>query len=253
MFEYHPTFVQPTDETEKVWRYMDFPKLISILDKQCLFFSRGDKFNDPFEGSYPLANVLGRKNIPPYIPLDNISRFQQAMASLGDVNSHWPKHVGINCWHLNNHESAAMWRLYLQSNEGVAIQSTYKKLKDSFSVTTERVHLGLINYINYETDFFAADNILNPFVHKRKSFEHEKEVRALTMKWPTGEENGMNIIDDTIVGGVNVSVNLNLLIENIYISPSSPKWFVDVVTSTIQRYGCSFPILQSDLNKSAIF
>jgi hypothetical protein len=253
MFEYHPTFIQPTDETEKVWRYMDFAKLVSILDKQCLFFARGDKFNDPFEGSYPLQNVLGRQSIPAGIPVESIPQFQQIMASIGDVNRNWPKHVAINCWHLNNHESAAMWQLYLQSNEGVAIQSTYKKLKDAFSTASESVHLGLINYIDYETEFFAADNILNPFVHKRKSFEHEKEVRALIMKWPIGGVNGVNLDQDTIVGGVNVSVNLNLLIENIYISPSSPKWFVDVVTSTIQRYGYSFTLHQSDLKKSPIF
>ena len=36
--------------------------------------------------------------------------------------------TAVNCWHINEHESAAMWDLYLKSNEGIAIQSTYQKL-----------------------------------------------------------------------------------------------------------------------------
>lgn len=253
MYKDHPTFAQPNDETEKVWRYMDFPKLVSILDKSSLFFSRGDSFSDPFEGSYPLLNVLGRNHIPPNLTAPDIPKYQKAMASMGEINKHWPKHVSINCWHLNNHESAAMWQLYLQSNEGVAIQSTYKKLKDCFAPSSQDVHLGLIKYIDYEKDFFAADNMLNSFVHKRKSFEHEKEVRALVMKWPTGGGNGVDFSQTTIVGGINVQIDLELLIENIYVSPLSPQWFVDVVSSTIQKYGFLFPIIQSNLNKSPIF
>lgn len=253
MYKEHPTFTQPSDENEKVWRYMDFPKLVSILDKNSLFFSRGDQFKDPFEGSYPLLNVLGRNYVPPSISAPNIEKFQEAMASLGGINKNWPKHVGINCWHLNNHESAAMWQLYIQSNEGVAIQSTYKNLRDCFRPSSQDVHLGLVKYIDYEKEFFAADNMLNPFVHKRKSFEHEKEVRALVMKWPSSGENGIDLSQNSIADGINIQIDLKVLIENIYISPSSPQWFVDVVTSTVNKYGLSFPILQSDLNKSPIF
>jgi hypothetical protein len=252
MFKDHPTFIQPNDETEKVWRYMDFPKLVSILDKSSLFFARGDQFNDPFEGSYPLLNVQGRSHIPSGIPPSSIQKFQDAMADMGNINKNWPKHIGVNCWHLNNHESAAMWHLYLQSNEGVAIQSTYKKLRDSFSPSNEEIHLGLVKYIDYEKEFFSADNMLNPFVHKRKSFEHEKEVRAVIMRWPSGGSS-VDFSKTTILCGVDVPIDLKLLIENIYISPSSPQWFVDVVTSTVKKYGYSFPILQSSLNKSPIF
>ena len=53
VYEAHPTCVQPENETVKVWRYMDFTKLISLIDSQCLFFTRADKFDDPFEGSWP--------------------------------------------------------------------------------------------------------------------------------------------------------------------------------------------------------
>ena len=48
---------------EKIWRYLDFAKFINILDKKSLFFSRVDKLGDPFEGSFPKANVKKRRNV----------------------------------------------------------------------------------------------------------------------------------------------------------------------------------------------
>lgn len=35
----------------KVWRYMDFTKFVSLLDKRELWFTRADELNDPFEGT----------------------------------------------------------------------------------------------------------------------------------------------------------------------------------------------------------
>lgn len=30
----------------------------------------------------------------------------------------------VSSWHMNEHESTAMWRLYLKSDEGLAIRTT---------------------------------------------------------------------------------------------------------------------------------
>jgi hypothetical protein len=50
MYERNPVFEQPKDEAVKVWRYMDFTKLISLVDSRCLFFSRADKLGDLLMG-----------------------------------------------------------------------------------------------------------------------------------------------------------------------------------------------------------
>src|SRR5258705_185923 len=39
---------------------------------------------------------------------------------------------GIISWHMNEFESAAMWQLYANFDEGIAIRSTYKRLRDCF-------------------------------------------------------------------------------------------------------------------------
>ncbi len=86
---------------------------------------------------------------------------------------------------MNEHESAAMWKLYAQTNEAVAIQSTYQKLA---SCLPENVFVGVVHYIDYETQWLPEGNAMWPFVHKRKSFEHERELRALFEDLPINEK-----------------------------------------------------------------
>ena len=45
----------------------------------------------------------------------------------------------------------------------------------------------MVKYIDYDTEFIDSGNFLGPFVHKRKSFAHEQEVRALVLKPPIFE------------------------------------------------------------------
>ena len=53
----------PKNENAKIWRYMDFTKLVSLLEKRALFFCRSDKLGDPFEGSYSQANIKLRPTV----------------------------------------------------------------------------------------------------------------------------------------------------------------------------------------------
>ena len=40
----------PEDESV-IWRYLDFPKFVSLLKDRALFMTRADKFDDVFEGA----------------------------------------------------------------------------------------------------------------------------------------------------------------------------------------------------------
>ncbi len=255
MYKEHPTFIQPDDEEVKVWRYMDFTKLISLIDSRRLFFTRADKFNDPFEGSYPKINVRARQQLPSKMTKDMSAEAKEQLTELlrksGETNKHWPRYTAINCWHMNNHESAAMWHLYLKSDEGVAIQSTYSKLKKSLTDEAE-TFLGIVRYIDYDTEFLDSGNLLSPFVHKRKSFEHEREVRAVSSKWPVGEE-GFDFSIDSMDAGIEIKTDLEVLIEKIYVAPNSPAWFPELVRSVVNRYGYNFEVVYSRLNDSPLF
>ena len=251
MYKAHPVFVQPDNEAVKVWRYMDFTKLVSLIDSRRLFFARADKFNDPFEGSWPKVNVLARREIPDQLPAAAREGYVKALASFQTLDKMWPKYHAINCWHMNEHESAAMWRLYLKSDEGIAVQTSYRKFRSSFTDDKE-IYIGVVKYIDYETEWIDAGNMLLPFVHKRKSYEHEREVRAVVTQWPTGEY-GLDFSHDTIVAGLGIKVDVEQLIERIYVAPSSPAWFAELVGALVQRYGYNFPVVQSKLGEQPFF
>lgn len=251
MYEAHPIFVQPESEDVRVWRYMDFTKFVSLIESRCLYFTRADKFDDPFEGSWPKMNIVER-----HINILGLSQDAQEaeahIASMKEISQNWPQFHAINCWHMNEHESAAMWTLYLKSDEGIAIQSTYRKLRESIT-DDEKIYLGVVKYIDYEKEWIdAANNFLSPFVHKRKSFEHEREVRALLTKYPIGET-GFNYRQETIAHGVKIRVDVERLVEKIYVAPSAPDWLSGLVSAVAQRYDYTFEVVHSKLNEQPLF
>lgn len=168
---------------------------------------------------------------------------------MNDLNQKTKKEMAINCWHINDHESAAMWKLYLKSNEGVAIQSTFNRLIKSFSRTSISVNIGVVNYIDYETDFIPYGNAFAPYIHKRKNFEHEKELRCIISG--IGYQNKKLINLDK--GGAHVDVQLSHLIENIFVSPDSPQWVIDLTRDITKKYDVNCPIINSKLKDSPLF
>jgi len=269
MYEANPIFVQPENDDIPVWRYMDFTKFVSFVESQSLYFARADKFDDPFEGSLPKMNVVGRETVQrrilssPHFPQEARETYLKQIASTGEINQYWRKFYAINCWHMNEHESAAMWKLYLKSNEGIAVQSTYRKLRESI-IDDEKVYLGKVKYIDYEKESidhyygpnFTNDFIFNmfaPFVYKRKSFEHEREVRALIERLPTTSGEQIGHYQDTIAHGVKIKVDVKRLVENIYIAPSAPDWLPSLVSTVAQRYGFMFQVVHSRLSEQPLF
>jgi len=124
------------------------------------------------------------------------------------------KIIHINCWYIGKHESDAMWKIYLQSNEGIAIKSNISLLKKCFIHPS--VHIGKLDYIDFEKksifDKFSEnfienlinynnaknnsteecekaikelyDDLVRLFLLKRHNFRHEKELRIITIDKP---------------------------------------------------------------------
>jgi len=53
--------------------------------------------------------------------------------------------------------------------------------------------------------------------------------------------------------GYDVTIDLDLLIENVYLPPMSSKWQKKVVESLLSKYGLKKKVRQSDLNKKPVF
>lgn len=244
------------DGNAALWRYMDLPKLLSLLDRQALFFCRLDRFDDPFEGSLPRALQLSREQNPTCNLRADDSRLIVTRR----------RNTIINCWHLGEDESVAMWKLYAQGNQGVAIRSTVGRLANSLPpyegvveeyetdyVTPKVLHvtIGSVGYISFEAQSVANLDVFALPFYKRKSFQHEHELRAVCAATPlrgdpTEETSFPN-------GGDFVPINLAALIEAVYVAPQAPAWFADVVRAVLKSHGLTYDVCQSSLDRDPMF
>lgn len=216
-----------------LWRYMDFTKFVSLLEKSALFFPRADKLDDPFEGYWPISAV-------------KIEISPSEAATLSDIYKACIPLTLISCWHEKPHESEAMWKLYSRETDGVAIRTDFGSLMDSFG-TNHRWMPGRVNYIDHETSYPAfppMGSFWAPFLHKRKSFEHEHEVRIIIQDIPDEFPFDLSPIYDD---GNYYEVDLSILIHEVVVAPYAQDWLVELVKSVAARYD-----LEASVNKSRL-
>jgi hypothetical protein len=255
MYQEHPVFKDPDDGIVKIWRYFDFTKFVSLIQKKALFFSRADKFKDPFEGSWTQLDAEKRQQLR----IHDI-KAQKEFVSAEEIDKilkqdsifykHIKKTTLVNSWHYNESESAAMWKLFLKSNEGIAIQTTTTRFKESFNHFSLPVYIGKVNYIDYDRDqfYYPFNNTFVAFVHKRRAFEHEREYRAILSLDP-------NFVwdEEEDPHGKYVPVDVNVMIEKIYVSPGTPSWYTGLIISMCEKYGLHKEVVPSILNNKPIF
>ena len=242
----HPSFAQPKDSIVKLWQYLDFTKYVSLLETSSLFLSRADLLGDPFEGSYSKANKKLRNDVYKNLEQkarDNYLKFTPEFAK-------WIRQwMYINCWHMNDSETAAMWKLYAKSNEAVAIQTIYSKLVDALP---NKINIGLVQYIDYEKEWLPEGYAFYPFMHKRKSFFYEKEVRIIKSELPVQDDKELLKKTNNLLG-IYRKINLDELIDNVYVAPTAPKWFYDLVKHITNKYGINKAIRYSGLDKDPVY
>src|SRR5688500_1276653 len=129
MYEEHECF-HPPEPDAWLWRYMDFTKLLWILDRKCLFFTRADRLSDAWEGSAPTPNRERYRSLfSDKIPQPFVEEYTRKISL---IKEGMRRHTYINCWHENSCESAAMWKLYLQAGQGIAIRTRLDRFKACF-------------------------------------------------------------------------------------------------------------------------
>ena len=90
----------------------------------------------------------------------------------------------INCWHQNDAESIAMWKLYTSGAEGVAIQTTVGRIKNALQGARRPVRIAAVQYIHHQSsdDVEAIERTTNPMLSvlsKREVFSHEREIQVV--------------------------------------------------------------------------
>jgi len=232
MYINNPNIKLPNDPNTVVWKYLDLSKFLDLLLSQKLFMSRSDKFEDQYEGTFSEPTFEEIKKLS----IDN-----------PDFLNHYKIHrekVAISSWHINEYESFAMWQIFTQNSEGLAIQSTIGRLQRSLLLENDfEQYIGEVNYIDYKKELIPFDDSFFPFLFKRKSFQYEREVRVIT---------DIGASDIQINEGLKISVDINELIEKIYIHPKSENWYKKLVIQLVKQLGFKFTIEKSDLESDIL-
>jgi hypothetical protein len=236
---------------------MDFSKFIDIIATSELFFSGIKNLNDPFEGTYTKKN----KNILESYLKGEISQIKELgivtpdykISHIRNALNFFRKTLAVNCWNINEQESAALWKIYCTGIDGIAIQSTVGRIKSALEVEEIDVYIGKVHYIDYLTDSIPFRGITTPVYYKRKSFEYENELRLVTlMPASTKRTNKNNRIISKYNEGCRIKINVDALIEQVFVSPICGSWLKKNVNLIMQKYGLNHNVCQSDLNKNPI-
>jgi hypothetical protein len=232
MYKKNDNIKLPEDPDTIVWKYLDLSKFLDLLMSRKLFMSRSDKFEDQYEGTF---------SEPTYEEIKKLSVNNPEF--LHYYKSHREK-VVVSSWHINEYESFAMWQIFTQNNEGLAIQSTIGRLQKALKPEINfSQFIGEVNYIDYKKEYIPFDDMFFPFMFKRKSFQYEREVRIISDL----TENNIKIND-----GLKIDVDINQLIEKIYIHPKSENWYKKLVIELVSKLDYTIEIEKSDLESDIL-
>ncbi len=116
---------------------MDFGRFISLLVNESIYFPCAMDFHDPFEGHLPISHAKAMKSITENVfgsLIQNMGIKAKGMTlpDYGSLHSYATdevkKKTGISCWHMNDYESEAMWKLYADR------ELRLNQLSDNFKV-----------------------------------------------------------------------------------------------------------------------
>ena len=233
----HESFFPP-DKNCLLWRYMDLTKFLSLLENRSLFFPRADQFDDPYEGALSRATVALLRD-----PATNGGLPLEVVEQMIENSERHRRGMFISCWFASEHESAAMWKLYLQSPEGIAIQTDHDALAAAIDNSPLSARTTMVKYVDYDKVPIPLGNLFFPFVHKRLSFAHEAELRAII--WSFEDVNKPQIPEDST--SVQIAVLPEELIKAVHVAPTAPKWFGKLVEQLLRRYSLAIPVVRSSL------
>lgn len=244
MHEEHPIFAAPSDPDIAIWRYMDLPKLVSMFARRALWFARADTLGDAHEGAYGSFNVSMRAALYTDIPPDRLNQ-------ISEFTRQTVRRTYVNCWHMAEVESVAMWRVYAPLGQGVAVRSTYRRLTENL-LCSDPVYIGVVRYVDPAAEWIPEGNMMWPFLHKRLSFDYERELRAVVPTFP--QTDGKIDVSLETVPGLALEVDLGQLVESIYVAPDQPGWFCEAVEQVTNRIGPgNIPLRKSDLDADPLY
>jgi len=221
------TEVDVPPDSATLRRYMSVAKLASLLSQKALFFVPVWQLEDRFEGVLPSTWQLRHADA---VGSAWLAQFRQRYC--------------VSCWHEEDIESDAMWRIYANKEEAVSIRTDVDTLRGQVDSAQERIAIGRVKYIDYDRySIKTGQEVFYPFMHKRQCFRHEREVRAVIL----GDLNPTRFGNEPPVTGQCIPVEPRTLIHEVLVSPYSDEWLLRAVSGLVSLAGCDIPVRFSPL------
>ena len=249
-YKIHPELETPPDDTV-IWRYLNFVKLMDLIEGRRLWFARVDTFEDPLEGTHTDAEVeFLRTQKVAISPGKDLTLDKQYV----NATRMYRETMYVNCWRAARTESMAMWDIYWKDSGVVAIKSTVGRLKEVLDGYAYTAFIGRVIYVDWNEIAWNL-NALKMVTRKDRSYEHELELRAIV--WGLGVEGDPPIItghsldpDGRYVSegplGVEVACDPERLVTEIVIGPREQEIFHRLLGPILSRYGLTIPVCASD-------
>lgn len=255
-----------------VWRYMDLPRYIDLLQRQALFLSRGDRMQDAWEGSSGLYSKEYWKSFEARDRELMGEEYEVYVAQSAYTRQALLRHTYLNCWHASSVESAAMWDLYGTIGRGIALRTTWGRLVESIKGSLAVVGMK-VQYVDYNATVIPTWNTYYPFGFKNESFRHEQEVRLVCADLPMrpylpsdgcprpplearGDDTDYdNVIDLSLESpfGHHLEIDLQQLTDEVFVAPTAEKWFLDVVEGVTTTYSSTWKVSKSSLAAGPVY
>lgn len=251
------------DQNIILWRYMDFSKFCDLILGEKIYLSPLRKFEDIYEGYFSDVSKLKLQEFSqrltnfvnygkPFIKVEIDEKEYEATEKLVYFTY-------ANCWHSNKFESAAMWKLYAQTNEAIAIKTTVANLleavkpdeslrKDGFFCVKEIVYVDYDDVESFPKGYKFIQPI-EPLFTKRLSFKHESEIRLAYLRrnlsfprcYPADkcriENMSTSELEEMSEVGIHANVDLKKLINKVYVAPDAPNWFYEMTKAFLAKMG----------------
>lgn len=200
-----------------------------------------ERYNDEIE----------REEIESVFSEENLDKATELVRNRPTGNDRSKESHFLNCWHINNTESNLMWGTY-SDEKGIAINTRIKNFKEAFEKHKKHdIHIGKVNYIDYSKQPIPEGNVFHRFLHKREQFQQESELRAIISTIPRtdepvedGPDNAYKIDWSQQPDGIRVSVDLDELIEQVYLAPGTPTETKETVADILESNDLSAELIE---------
>lgn len=212
--------------SEVLWRYMDLRKFKDLLQSSALYFARGDRFTDPFEGRFSSGNR--EKMSPSDQALRSIYKINDSLSDAERRADLTRKLCFVSCWHRNTQETSKMWASYTTTSNSIVLTTSAKAL---YKFTPDYLVKSAVKY--HQDDFprteFTHSSL---FFYKPAEYSFENEFRLLR-SLQEGESLNFNNPTDEFR---KIPVQLKKIVHRVITHPAATAAFKQEVDQMLVQY-----------------